>query len=53
MEVSSLQDFSPLNDPDDDGYDCNNEKDMYETSGAVCEKSDGPSDDEDYRDDIK
>ena len=46
-------DFSPLDNPENDCNKCNNEKNVYDTSGAVSKKSDCPGDYQNDRDNIK
>ncbi len=48
-----LKNFFPLNDPKYYCNNCNNKKNMYNTSYTVSKKSDCPSNDKDYSYDIK
>ena len=48
-----LKDSPPLNDSENNCNNCNYQKNVNDTTGAVSKKTDCPSDDQDYCDDIK
>jgi hypothetical protein len=53
MKEMFSKDSSPLNNIEYDSNNCNDKKNVYDSSGTVCKESDCPCDKEDNCDDPK